>query len=109
MITNNPEWADLSEVKERVIQRLPAHGIVHQIHFIPINAEHLEIYVFFNRDEDLAVSEKSGVTQTIKNYFNEELEQVSRGANSGVTLRFEFDSHENVLKNFQGSYFLRLR
>jgi len=109
MSINNPEWAHLDEVKERVLKRFADSSVVREIHFIPINAKQLEIYVFFNRDEDLIVCEKSGVANKIKDLFNEELERVNRGNSSGVIIRFEFDSHENVVRNFRGNYFLRLR
>lgn len=109
MRENKLEWAHLNMVEKRVMERLLDGNIVHGVHFVPINEQRLEIYVFFNRDEDIAKCEESGVTQTIKDYFNEELNRVNRGSAAGVKVRFEFDSHENVVQNFRGNYFLRLR
>jgi hypothetical protein len=45
--------------------------------------------------------QQNGVSQAIRKRFEEEVKP--------LPLRFDFDSHENVIKNYEGSYFYRLR
>ena len=109
MTNRNPEWEHLDTVRERVIQRLSGTAPIHEIHFAPITMQEIEVYVFYEQNNDLRQCDEKGITGAIKRVFQEELDRVGRGSEAGVKVRFEFDSHENVTKNFQGNYFLRLR
>ena len=57
-------------------------------------------------EPDIAECEASGVNQMMRDFVYDGLEKCGRGKN---TVAFEFDSFENVEKNFEGNYFLRLR
>jgi hypothetical protein len=54
-------------------------------------------------------AEKSGLASKIKEAVYEEMEKVGRGPREAIRIDFEFDSHENVVRDYEGDYFLRLR
>jgi len=65
--------------------------------------------IFFVNDEDIAICEESGVSDQIQRFVYAELERQGRGKREDIKVAFEFDSDENVNRNFDGDYFLRLR
>jgi hypothetical protein len=65
-------------------------------------------YIFFHEDCDIADCEKNGVTQVMRGFVVEKLEEFSRKKGDKITVAFEFDSRENVQKNFGGSYLERI-
>lgn len=71
----------------------------------------LGIWFFFEDDDELAKCRLDGTTATIETLFNDRLDAAKKPYSFSKlpTVVFEFDSHENVLRNYQGSYFLRLR
>lgn len=73
--------------------------------------ESLGIWFFFENDDELAKYRLDGTTGTIEALFNDHLEAAKKPYSFSKlpAVVFEFDSHENVLRNYQGSYFLRLR
>lgn len=105
----NNNWKSLKEVEARVLLRLVRRDLVHKIHFIPINEKLLEVYVFYPTDKDIGEHAISGLTEKIKSIFSDELERAKRGEAYGEKVRYEFDSHENVLNKYEGNYFFRLR
>ena len=104
-----PEWEHLDTIRERACQRILGAAPLHEIHLVPIAVQHIEVYVFYERDSDLHECRESGDTRKVKTILAEELNRGGRGSEAGVQVYFEFDSHENVVKNYEGSYFLRLR
>jgi hypothetical protein len=66
-------------------------------------------YVFFQRDSDVAVAQQNGLADQIVDFVYEALERVGRGRRSEIKVAFEFDSHERVVTQFEGNYWLRLR
>jgi len=89
-------------------------------HFVPIcqlnniyilvqRDVNFRVYVFFKKDADLEDCKRNGITDAIAQFVREELERVGRGRKEDTSVAFEFDSHENVDRNFEGSYFNRLR
>ena len=106
-LANN--WKNLKEAEKRVFNRLVGRPPIHEIHFVPHGGTLLEIYIFYPTDKDAIENEGTVLTEHVKNIFNEALSSVERGEVVGEDVRYEFDSHDNVLKNYQGNYFLRLR
>ena len=45
----------------------------------------------------------------MRDFICAKLEEFGRGKRGELNVQFEFDSFENVKKNFEGSYFLRMR
>ncbi len=73
--------------------------------------ETLGIWLFFEDNSELAKCRMDGTTVAIETLFNDRLEAAKNPYSFSKlpTVVFEFDSHENVLRNYQGNYFLRLR
>lgn len=106
---NRREWQHLERVKSRVLTGLPPGIPVREAHLIPVGADGLEVYVFYHHDDDVRKCCANGASQTIEEMFMAELKRSGRGTEFGENVRFEFDSHENVSRNYKGSYFLRLK
>lgn len=70
---------------------------------------HVGATIFFLKDTDIAESEANGTTQAMRDFIYEKLEEYARGKRGELDVQFEFDSFENVQKNFNGSYALRMR
>ena len=79
------------------------------VHFVPLPDFSLEVYVFYERDIDITQNQQNGVSDRIKQVFLKTLYDLNymKIFNNNVT--FTFDSNENVINNYQGSYFFRLR
>jgi len=65
------------------------------------------VYVFYRESNQVESSAASGLSDEIKEAVLVALESVGRGQRSELNVRFEFDSDENVQKNFGGDYFWR--
>lgn len=66
------------------------------------------ILIFFPTDADLAQHKATGRIQDIEKAYRQFLID-AKYPTKRFPVSFEFDSHENVVKNFEGSYFFRLR
>lgn len=65
--------------------------------------------IFFKTEADIADSEADGTSQAMRDFIYEKLEEFGRGKRHELNVQFEFDSFDNVQKDFEGSYFLRMR
>jgi len=68
-----------------------------------------EVYIFYETDKGLQANIASGKTELTKIEFLRILQELNCSHELASGVRFEFDSHENVIKNYEGNYFLRLR
>lgn len=66
-------------------------------------------FVFFKTRSDVDLCIADGTVDAIKKFVLEELERVGRGRKDELLVDFEIDSDENVIENFEGDYYLRLR
>lgn len=82
---------------------------IYDIHFIPMLDFRLEVYVFYEKDEDVSQNQLSGNTDRVKELFLDSLSKLEYKKYFPHKITFIFDSNENVVKNHEGSYFLRLR
>jgi hypothetical protein len=71
--------------------------------------ESLEIYIFYKSNVLLQRNLENGITEKIKTLILEKLNQLGYFSEFSSNVLFEFDSDENVKKNYKGNYFLRLR
>lgn len=99
----------LSEVREQILKRFGEFDVHEVFMFYSPNAESFGAFIFYRWDQQIREAEKSGLASRIKEAVLEELENVGRGDRSTLRVEFEFDSHENVERNYEGDYFLRLR
>lgn len=65
-------------------------------------------YVFFDTDEHLEDNKRSGICQEIIDAAYEELERAGRGPRDQIEVVAEFESTENVRRNYGGSYQARM-
>ncbi len=121
--TNIPSDEDFAKAKRLARARSQNIDLVNEIvkqHFEKICPLHYFIImpqrnnefwagVFFENDEVLLASKRNGITEDIECFVYAELERQGRGKREDINIVFEFDSDENVERNFGGDYFLRLR
>ncbi len=99
----------LSEVRAKILEGFSKEGL-HEVFVFYSPGNHLfVIHLFYQQDNQIDAAEKSGLTNRIRSAVIEELERVGRGERSSIQVQVSVDSHENVEKNFNGNYFLRLR
>jgi hypothetical protein len=82
---------------------------IHNVYVFCEAVARFRVYVFFKEDIDVTICRNSGVTKEIEEVIYKDLELAGRGSRAEVKVEFEFDSNENVTRNFGGDYFLRLR
>jgi hypothetical protein len=66
-------------------------------------------FIFFDRNIDIVECRENGIMDRMKDFVFEELKRVGRGERGRTSIDFEIDSNENVIKNYEGDYYLRLR
>lgn len=74
-------------------------------------AQQVAVLFFYEGEADVAAYENDGTTRQIEDAFLAALNaaKLVLPFSAMPRINFEFDSHENVVRNFEGSYFLRLR
>lgn len=96
----------LDEVHDCIMERFRE---IHYIHVMPRSENSCGFIIFYDTEErKKKATGKSGLEQKIIAAVYEELKNVGRGGPDQIEVYFEFDSDENVKKNY-GSYFNRLR
>ena len=91
--------------RERFWQSSP----LDHVEILPGRDNQFGVVVFFKTDADVAECEANGTSQEMRDFVYEKLEEFGKGKRVELDVQFEFDSWENVQKNFEGSYFLRMR
>ncbi|GAC1327689.1 MAG: hypothetical protein NVSMB28_24460 [Collimonas sp.] len=110
-----PPFAAIEQAMGEVIIKVRARGIrLRNAEFVTTSEEwddSLGVLIFYENDSDIVAYEKDGTTDMIKLKFLEELaaSKLQFSFSELPEMDFVFDSHENVVKNYDGSYFLRLR
>jgi len=99
----------LSQVREQVLNRFSGSGVHEAFMFYSPNTDTFGAFVFYRWDRQIKEAERSGLTSQIKDAVFEELQNVGRGDPNTIQVEFEFDSHENVERNYEGDYYNRLR
>jgi hypothetical protein len=102
-------FRNLDRACENVKQHFKRICPLHNIHILPQGDVDFRAYVFVNKNTDLEACKHNGITQEIEDFVFKELELAGRGKKADTTVAFEWDSDENVLANYEGDYFLRLR
>jgi len=105
------KWEVLKRVRatfQAWSERQPRAAKMHGLEFMP-HRKFLEIYFFYEKDADVTEGELQGFSELIRQEMLRELAELQYPDFEPSRVRFVFDSHENVVKNYQGSYFFRLR
>jgi hypothetical protein len=100
-------WEIFRRARRRAWSRACGDFVVHATEFIPHDTKG-EVYVFFSTDAELAHASSSGLQAQMQRAFAEEFAALLGGAVDEYPLVFVFDSHENVERNYKGSYYLRM-
>jgi hypothetical protein len=69
----------------------------------------LSVWFFFDNDQTKSNYEKNGTNDLVKTKYLEILKTLNYPSDYLNEVTFEIDSDENVTKNYEGSYFYRLR
>lgn len=99
----------LTQVCENVKGRFLSVCPLHNVYLLWQRDVNFRAYVFFQRDADVVDCKANGITTAIETAVYEELERYGRGKRGEIVVAFEYDSDENVDKNYDGDYLLRLR
>jgi hypothetical protein len=102
-------YQNLDAVENAVKLRVGSHCPLHGLYLLAQEDVDFRIYVFFDADGDIERCKENGTTTTIETAAYEELERFGRGKREEIKVAFEYDSHENVIKNYDGDYMFRLR
>ncbi len=98
----------LSEVRERMLNYFKESGAIHEFFILDCSENSFRAYVFYPRDGQIKQAELSGLASEIRNAVFANLEAVGRGGCHELHVEFEFDSHENVERKYEGNYYNRL-
>ena len=69
----------------------------------------LSVWFFYTKNNFVTENEKNDVSEKLKERFLEILKHIRYSKRHLAEINFVFDSNENVEKNYEGSYFYRLR
>ncbi len=98
----------LSEVRAKILNQFGDRG-VHELFILFSPASNcFGVYVFYKINSQIEEAKLSGLAEEIKVNILEALERVGRGSREILNVNFEFDSHENVEKYYDGNYYDRL-
>lgn len=104
------QWNMLEKAKTKLVDWSKSISVhLFAVHFVPMLDFSLEVYIFYENDKDISTNESNGISDRIKETFLNALDELSYYKCFDNSITFVFDSNENVMKNYQGSYFLRLR
>lgn len=98
----------LDEVRSQVLNEFGSRGMRELFVLFSPAANLFGVYVFFDLNTQIEEAKRSGLSEEIEAAVLEALERVGRGQRSSLNVNFEFDSHENVERNFDGNYYDRL-
>jgi hypothetical protein len=87
---------------------IPLHNVEFVVPFVPTDFS-LSAWLFFETDAQLKGSDAHRWTTWLKSELLKILHAHGYPERWLGEVGFAFDSHENVVKNFEGSYFYRLR
>lgn len=105
----NAKFRGLDEASKVVLNQLKERCPLRRLFILPDGNDNFRVYVFYKNICDIALCERNGYQETIKKTVYDALEQFVPGRSTDISVVFEFDSEENVVENYEGDYFLRLR
>lgn len=111
--SENIGWSILEKAKVLLVEFAREKKIV--IHSVECVATFedwdsgIGVFIFFPKEADLRVHANSGMTALLENEFKAILSKLKYPFDKFPDVCFEFDSDENVQKNYEGNYFWRFR
>ncbi len=112
-MTRSDQFACIASARTSLLKWAEEQGIsLHRIEFVVpfVDADFkLSAWFFFETDEQLRRSDAMGWPERLSARFTEVLSALGYPAAWLTKIGFSWDSHENVIRNYEGSYFYRLR
>ena len=106
---NFKQWYYLKKAIPRIIYWSKKNNSkIYNIECVPIFGEELDILIFYKTDLELEMFKTKKITDLTKKEFIAILEEIGYTTEFNNNIRINFDSDENVQKNYQGNYGLRL-
>lgn len=102
-------YRNLDAVENAIKLRFLPHSPLHNVYLLAQEDVDFRAYVFFQMDADVLACKADGTTSAIEDAFYEELARYGRGKRGEIVVAFEWDSNENVERNYDGDYLSRLR
>ncbi len=110
MKKDEKQWDLIDKAKQVLISWAKDNNVnVFAVQFVPMFDLSLEVYVFYDNDLEIEKYLNNGISNKVKKVFINELNSLRYFEDFNEKIEFIFDSNENVVKNYQGSYFFRLR
>ena len=81
---------------------------IYRIHCIPHSGISVDTYIFYKTDKELNIYKESNIIDLTKEAVMNILTEIGYVEEFNDNVIFTFDSDENVQKNYQGNYGLRL-
>jgi hypothetical protein len=110
---SHPGFNAITAAKEWVLAWAHQTGIpIHTIEYVATFQDWddgIGVWVFYETERDLAERTENDGNERVKERLLAALSEVGYPFARFPNVVFEFDSHENVLRNYEGSYFYRLR
>lgn len=112
-MTREEQYALIETAKESLMrwagsQRIPVHRIEYVVPFVDTNFG-LNAWFFYETDEQLQQAEGKGWSDRLSTALARLLRNLGYAPEWLLKIQFFFDSHENVVRHYEGSYFYRLR
>ena len=106
---NFKQWYYLKKAIPRIVHWSKKNNCkIYNIEYVPIFGEELDILIFYKTDLELEMFKTKKITDLTKKEFIAILEEIGYTTEFNNNIRINFDSDENVQKNYQGNYGLRL-
>lgn len=81
---------------------------IYRTEYVPCFGESLDVFIFYKTDKALKKYKENGMIQKTQRKFMDILKKIGYIKKFNDVVRFEFDSHENVMKNYEGNYYYRI-
>ena len=103
------QWDYLKKAIPRIVHWSKKNNCkIYKIECIPIFGEELDMLIFYKTNLELEMFKTKKITDLTKKEFIAILEEIGYTTEFNNNIRINFDSDENVQKNYQGNYGLRL-
>jgi len=98
----------LSQVRDEILAQFGNKGLHEFFIFYSLKSSEFGAYVFYCKNHDIEDAKKSGLSEDIKFSVLNELKKIRLFSMDTIKINFEFDSNENVEKNYIANYYNRL-
>lgn len=109
----NECWDIIDEAKVSIIEWAKDQGaLIYRIEYVATFEDWdngIEVYIFFRSDEEKEKLASTDFFSILKQHYLQLLGNLKYPFVKFPNIAFIFDSDENVVRNYEGSYFYRLR